>query len=140
MSYEGHPPFSHNPHVYEGVDPDGNQTEGLVVHSTIAAAEQASGVWPGENGPEMVIVPDGPSPIEPGAGTAVTPADSDDADTDVDGDGQVTGYEVFTKADLIAHIEGLNKDRAEGEQISTAGNKPDLVKRIQDAEAAQGGE
>ncbi len=66
------------------------------------------------------------------AASAVT----DDGPVDVDGDGQITSYELFTKPDLIAHIEGLNENRAVDDQLSTAGNKPDLVRRIQEAEAA----
>lgn len=139
MSYEGHPPFNHNPHVYEGVDPDGNPTDGLVVHSTIAPAEDiepvdaGSPTFVGESGPEPVVLPEG----------QVVAALADDADTDVDGDGQVTGYELFTKDELVAHIKGLNETRAEDDKLPVTGNKPDLVKRIQEAEAAvpeQGGE
>lgn len=49
--------------------------------------------------------------------------------TDVDGDGQITGYEAFTKAELVAECERLG--------LSTAGNKADLVARLQAADPAQ---
>ena len=41
MTTSSHPPFSHNPHVYSGVDPNGNPTAGLVVHSAVAQVEDA---------------------------------------------------------------------------------------------------
>jgi hypothetical protein len=52
----------------------------------------------------------------------------DDAPVDVDGDGQYTGYEVFTKADLIAECENRG--------LPVTGNKPDLVARLQEADKA----
>ena len=57
-----HPPFAHNPHVYNGVDPDGNPTSGLVVHSPELEDEP---------GPELTDLPDGHK---------VTPASSSDSE------------------------------------------------------------
>lgn len=53
----------------------------------------------------------------------------EDARVDVDGDGEITGYEVFTKADLITECEQRG--------LSTSGNKPDLVRRLVEHDAAQ---
>lgn len=125
-----HPPFNHNPHVYNmvdpakrvtvehGVSPDGDPTDSLVVHSDVArpADEEAAELTPD------VAEPD------------TDPADGDgqsdeDADVDVNGDGRVDGYEVFTKADLVAECERRG--------LATTGNKPDLVRRLQDADSAK---
>jgi len=80
QDFGGHPPFAHNPHVYDGVDPAGNPATAMVVHSGAIV--------------EAPVVEDAP-PIEP----------DEDASTDVDGDGQITGYELFTKADLVTECE-----------------------------------
>lgn len=101
-----HPPFAHNPHVYDGIDP-----ESVVVTSRTVTGHEDT------------------EPAEP-------VVESDEDSVDVDGDGQISGYEVFSKADLIGHIEMLNESRAEDAKLSTAGNKPDLVRRIQEADAA----
>lgn len=135
QDFGGHPPFAHNPHVYDGVDPDGNPTTSMVVTSRAA--------FVGEQGPELV------DPAQLAALAETNPVEDnspdaaggdalpeEDAPVDVDGDGQITEYEVFTKADLVKHIETLNETRADDDQLSTAGNKPDLVRRIQEAEAA----
>lgn len=114
-----HPPFAHNPHVYNGVDPDGNETTGLVVHSVTAPVEDSEPAeLVGEQGPELVDLPEG----------QVVAVQDDDADTDVDGDGQTTGYELFTKDDLIAEC----KTRG----LPVTGNKPDLVARLQESDKA----
>lgn len=110
-----HPPFAHNPHVYNGVDPDGNPTEGMVVHSG-AIVEQPE--IAGEQGPELTDLPPGTEVTVPG----------EEASTDVDGDGQITGYEVFTKADLITECESRG--------LPVSGNKPELVARLQEADKA----
>lgn len=129
-----HPPFNHNPHVYGGVDPakrvtveqgvseNGDPTDSLVVHSDVArpADEEAA---------EPATVEQ--QPADDTAANADDQSD-EDADVDVDGDGKMDGYEVFTKADLVAECER----RA----LSTAGNKPDLVRRLQDADAAKAAE
>lgn len=79
-----HPPFAHNPHVYNGIDPDGNPTSGLVVSR-----------------------PDLAEPVEE-ATEVDPPATSDeDVDVDVNGDGRIDGYEAFTKAELQAECERL---------------------------------
>jgi hypothetical protein len=122
-----HPPFAHNPHVYNGIDPDGNPTTGMVVHSHAATEPE----FVGEAAPELVHPPfDGPA-------DAVS---NEDAPTDVNGDGAVDGYEVFTKAELITECEARG--------LPVSGNKPDLVARLQeadktpvaDASPAEGGE
>jgi hypothetical protein len=74
---------------------------------------------------------------DPAAEEAVTgppaplPVEADEAGGDVDGDGEVTGYEGYTKAELADELErrGLPK----------SGNVPDLVERLEadDAEQAQ---
>lgn len=58
--------------------------------------------------------------------TEETPAD--EAPVDVDGDGQITGYELFTKTDLVAECENRG--------LPVSGNKPDLVARLQEADKA----
>lgn len=101
-----HPPFAHNPHVYEFVDPDGNPGTGMVVHS------QAAG------------------PVEGDADTgAVTPAGEALPDADESPEDDAVDYEAFTKDDLVAEC------KARG--LTTSGNKPDLVKRLQDDDAAK---
>lgn len=52
---------------------------------------------------------------------------TEDTNTDVNGDGKVDGYEVFTKAELVAECEARG--------LPTTGNKPDLVARLQAADA-----
>ena len=60
----------------------------------------------------------------------------DDAPVDADGDGQITGYEAWSKDDLVTELEerGLPK----------SGNKPELIERLEqddlakEAEAAEG--
>lgn len=141
-----HPPFAHNPHVYNGIDPDGNPTTSMVV--TSRAADVARVTVDGVEVDGTVVNTDtAPGPAVNAETGEVTPsggqlpeADAvqpdEDAPVDVDGDGQITEYEVFTKVDLVKHIETLNETRADDDQLSTAGNKPDLVRRIQEAEAA----
>lgn len=104
-----HPPFAHNPHVYGGVDPNAPVAEPIVVHSPAQVPEP---------GPELVDVPPG----------ATGDTSNEDANVDVNGDGQVDGYEVFTKAELVAECEARG--------LPTTGNKPDLVARLQDADKA----
>jgi len=113
QDYGGHPPFAHNPHVYDGVDPDGNPTTAMVVESHAVV---------GETGPEVVDLPRG---NVVSLTDAVPPVD-EDAPVDVDGDGQITGYELFTKADLVTECETRG--------LPTSGNKPDLVARLQEAD------
>jgi hypothetical protein len=123
-----HPPFAHNPHVYNGIDPAGNPTQGLVVHSAIAVGEQ---------GPELRTLPYDAQVVSvedfQAAQAAAEEAEGDgqpdgNANTDVDGDGQTTGYELFTKDDLVAEC----KTRG----LPVTGNKPDLVARLQEADKA----
>lgn len=135
MTMSSHPPFNHNPHVYGGVDPakrviveqgvseNGDPTDSLVVHSDVArpADEEAA---------EPTTVEHRPADD---TGTANADAQSDeDADVDVNGDGKMDGYEVFSKADLVAECEARG--------LATSGNKPDLVRRLQDADAAKAAE
>ena len=54
---------------------------------------------------------------------AVTPQDSDDENLDLDGDGEVTGYETWTKAQLVSE--------AEARGLATSGNKAELVERLE---------
>lgn len=56
--------------------------------------------------------------------TVVADGVVEDAPTDLDGDGEVTGYEEWTKDDLSSELErrGLTK----------TGNKADLVARLTD--------
>lgn len=125
-----HPPFAHNPHVYGGVDPasraqavpEEGDAPDSVVHSDVAGDEEA---------PATAVYDDTASVPESGVDDDSDP----DANVDVNGDGQVSGYEVFTKAELVAHVETLNESRPESDQLPTTGNKPDLVRRIQEAEA-----
>lgn len=74
-------------------------------------------------------------PPAEGTEPAPEPVGDDDA-VDVDGDGQITGYELFTKADLVAECENRG--------LPVTGNKPDLVARLQeadkDAAALKGGQ
>lgn len=110
QDFGGHPPFAHNPHVYDGIDP-----ESVVVTSrTVTGHEDA----------EPAVEPD----TEPAAPVV----ESDEDSVDVDGDGQVSGYEVFTKTDLITECEARG--------LATSGNKPDLVARLQAADKAGAGE
>jgi hypothetical protein len=64
------------------------------------------------------------------AGNDNAPAGQSDEDVavDVNGDGQLDHYETATKADLATE--------AGRRGLSTAGSKTDLVKRLQDADAA----
>lgn len=103
QDFGGHPPFAHNPHVYDGIDPDAV----VVTSRTVTGHEDT----------------------EPAAPPVV---ESDEDSVDVDGDGQVSGYEVFTKTDLIAECEARG--------LATSGNKPDLVARLQAADKAGAGE
>jgi hypothetical protein len=72
---------------------------------------------------------------DPAAEEAVTgppaplPVEADEAVGDVDGDGEVTGYESYTKAELADELErrGLPK----------SGNVPELVERLEADDAAQ---
>lgn len=108
-SYSGHPPRGHNPHVYQILD--AGKPESVTVTQRDIPAEPVSDEQPVDE----------------------APADESAPDTDVDGDGQVSGYEVFTKDDLVAEC----KER----KLPTTGNKPDLVARLQEADkAASGGE
>lgn len=133
-----HPPFNHNPHVYGGVDPaarvtveqgvseNGDPTDSLVVRSDVArpADEEAA---------EPTTADQQPGDSGTVAATEDADAQSDeDADVDVNGDGKVDGYEVFTKADLVTECEARG--------LATSGNKPDLVRRLQDADAAKAAE
>lgn len=144
-----HPPFAHNPHVYNGIDPDDNPTTSMVVTSRAIPAEEgeidgergeATNIETGVVTPPGEQLPNAPEDAYPAGATALEPAQTgtsdEDAPVDVDGDGLIAGYEVFTKADLVKHIDTLNETRAEDNKLSTAGNKPDLVRRIQEAEAA----
>jgi hypothetical protein len=56
-------------------------------------------------------------------------AEADEAVGDVDADGEVTGYESYTKAELADELErrGLPK----------SGNVPELVERLEADDAAQ---
>lgn len=90
-----HPPFAHNPHAYDGIDPDGNATSGLVVHSAVQSNDDP--VLEGEHGPELTDLPDGqevsvdegsepsanPSQQETGepAGTGSSPSSKQDANS-----------------------------------------------------------
>jgi len=61
-----------------------------------------------------------------GSDTETPVVADDDGPVDMDGDGQTTGYEVFTKADLVTECESRG--------LLTSGNKPDLVARLQEAD------
>ncbi len=65
-----HPPFAHNPHVYNGIDPDADPTTSMVVTSRAVTGHE-----------DEAAHPDAES--------------DDDAPVDVDGDGQVTGREAL---------------------------------------------
>lgn len=118
--YGAHPPFAHNPHVYDGVDPAATQP------AATQPAAPGDAVFVGEQGPELVD----PAKLAELAAQNGSSADpDDDAPVDVDGDGQITGYEAFSKADLIAECERLG--------LPTYGNKPDLVRRLQQHDAAK---
>lgn len=129
-----HPPFAHNPHVYDGIDPDGPTS----VTVTSRVADIARITVDGVEVEGIVVETD----TEPSAAVniatgVVTPPgeqlpDADEDSVDVDGDGQVSGYEVFTKADLIGECEARG--------LATSGNKPDLVARLQAADKAGAGE
>jgi len=60
----------------------------------------------------------------------------DDAPVDVDGGGQITGYEAWSKDDLVAELEARG--------LPKSGNKPELIDRLEqddlakEAEAAEG--
>jgi hypothetical protein len=135
-----HPPFNHNPHVYGGVDPakraavepvavtEAASTDSPAAHSDVAAPADEEATEP------TTAEVAGASGVSDTASTDTPP--DEDANVDVDGDGKVDGYEMFTKAELIAHIDTLNEGLPEDERLSTAGNKPDLVRRIQEHEAA----
>lgn len=128
-----HPPFAHNPHVYDGVDPDGNPATAMVVHSDAIVLDgprgEATNIETGVVTPAGEQLPDAPDSAYPAGATPLEPAASDeDTSTDVDGDGQITGYEVFTKVDLIAECEAR--------KLPVSGNKPELVARLQEADKA----
>lgn len=81
-SYSGHPPRSHNPHVYQILDPA--TTSVTVTQRDIPGADEES----------ADEVADGKAESTP-----------DEADTDVNGDGKTEGYEVFTKDELVAECK-----------------------------------
>lgn len=121
QDFGAHPPFAHNPHVYGGVDPDAPKPEGEDVLP-----------FGGTHGLELFDVPAGTViPSAEDVIAAAQEAQDDDEPVDVDGDGEITGYEVFSKADLITECESRG--------LSTAGNKPDLVRRLQEHDAAKDG-
>lgn len=108
-SYSGHPPRSHNPHVYQLLDaaPESNPVSSLVVHSHVAPVEDTREV----DQPEGSVVMPGAEPV----GDA-EPADAVD-------------YEAFTKDDLVAEC----KDR----ELPSTGNKPELADRLRADDAAK---
>jgi hypothetical protein len=57
------------------------------------------------------------------------PHDEDAEAVDVDGDGQITGYEAWSKDDLVTELEerGLPK----------SGNKPELIDRLEQDDLAK---
>lgn len=111
-SYSGHPPRSHNPHVYQLLDaaPESNPVSSLVVHSHVAPVEDTREV-------ELVDLPDG-SVVTPGAEPV---GDAEPADA--------VDYEAFTKDDLVAEC----KDR----ELPSTGNKPELADRLRADDAAK---
>jgi hypothetical protein len=114
--YEGHPPFNHNPHVYDFVDPGGNPGTGMVVHSDVA-----------------VNTPDGPEAVDveqPDQEPAATPESEEDGPGDVDGDGVIDEYEAHTKVELVELCA------ARTPPLSTTGNKAELVARLREADQA----
>lgn len=105
------------------------------VTTSVNSSGEVTGVTEAGDPTSSLLVANPVTDLAENAADGDTPPVEDDAPVDVDGDGQYTGYELFTKADLVAHIEALNKERADEDQLSTAGNKPDLIRRIQEAEA-----
>lgn len=71
-----------------------------------------------------ISVHGGPTNADAEAPGAVADGVVEDASVDLDGDGEVTGYEEWTKDDLASELErrGLTK----------TGNKADLVARLTD--------
>lgn len=117
-----HPPFAHNPHVYGGVDPAKRvRVEQSVADEGDAPAAHSDVARPVD---EEAAEPTMDEHTETGDGQS-----DEDANIDVDGDGKVDGYEMFTKADLVAECEQRG--------LSTTGNKPDLVRRLRDADSAK---
>lgn len=123
-----HPPFNHNPHVYGMVDPakrvvaeqgvsdEGNPTDSLVVHSDVARPADEEAAEP---------VTDEPTTGEP---TDETPGNGEQSDEDSAPGNTAEDYEVFSKADLVAECEQRG--------LPVSGNKPDLVKRLLEHDAA----
>lgn len=58
----------------------------------------------------------------------VTPQDSDDENVVVLVGGEVTGYETWTKAELIARLEARG--------LATSGNKAELIERLEGSDPA----
>ncbi|HET9889652.1 MAG TPA: SAP domain-containing protein [Mycobacterium sp.] len=118
------PPQAHNPHEWAAMHPDVDILVGsrpIPAEPTVGVVEQRGEAVNIETG--VVTPPGEPLP------SADAPRSDEDAPVDVNGDGQVDAYERATKADLVAQCEQRG--------LPTAGTKADLVRRLQEADAAK---